>query len=242
MVSSMVRSGGVLADIGTDHAYVPISLVRQGKIQSAIAMDINEGPLERARENIQRFALQSRITCRLSDGFEALEAGESQSAVIAGMGGALMIRILEAKPEVIASQKELILQPQSELWRVRRYIKENGWWIDDEEMVQDAGKYYTAIHAVPSESVDEKDRGEKIVFTDLSSSLPSQIFEETIMYYGPVLISKKHPVLQDYLDWETHIQSQIRKNICSSPRPDHAKLLELGAGEARNRAARDMMK
>lgn len=91
----MVSPGCRLADVGTDHAYIPIYLMQNGVIPQAVAMDINQGPLLRATENIRRYGLTGRIETRLSDGLEKLQAGEADTILIAGMGGLLMVRILE---------------------------------------------------------------------------------------------------------------------------------------------------
>ena len=93
-MASMVTTGGILADIGTDHAYVPIALVQRQKIKGAIAMDINEGPLARAQEHIRAARLEEYIQTRLSDGAEALLPNEADSILIAGMGGELILHIL----------------------------------------------------------------------------------------------------------------------------------------------------
>ena len=124
--ASMVTTGNVLADIGTDHGYVPIALVQRGRIPSAIAMDINKGPLEKAREHIVMCNLQDKIETRLSDGTKALTVGEADSILIAGMGGELVLHILREGEAVCHSAKELVLQPQSELEKVRRLLKECG--------------------------------------------------------------------------------------------------------------------
>ena len=94
-VAELVTGGYRMADIGTDHAYVPICLVKAGRIPGAIAADVNKGPLLRAAEHIKANRLENQIETRLSDGFSALKPGEVQSAVLAGMGGGLMIRILK---------------------------------------------------------------------------------------------------------------------------------------------------
>ncbi|MBR5315862.1 MAG: SAM-dependent methyltransferase, partial [Firmicutes bacterium] len=120
-VASMVTPGNVLADVGTDHGYVPISLVQRKRIPRAIAMDINKGPLQRACEHIAEFQLEECIETRLSDGVKKLEVGEVDSILIAGMGGELVIHILTDGMEVCRSAKELILQPQSELEKVRQF-------------------------------------------------------------------------------------------------------------------------
>ena len=93
-VARLVSAGSRLADVGTDHGYVPISLVCEGKIPSAIAMDVNRGPLNRARAHIKAQGLEKYIDTRLSDGLAALAPGEADSVLIAGMGGMLMMRIL----------------------------------------------------------------------------------------------------------------------------------------------------
>ncbi len=147
-VASMVTAGNCLADVGTDHGYVPIYLYERNIIPRAIAMDVNKGPLERARLHIAEYGFEKAIETRLSDGLAALKAGEADSVVIAGMGGPLMIRILSAYPEVTASLKELILQPQSEIPEVRNWLYEQGYEILEEHMVYEDGKYYPMFKAV----------------------------------------------------------------------------------------------
>lgn len=147
-VASMVTAGNRLADVGTDHGYVPIYLYVRQSIPHAIAMDIRKGPLERAKLHIAESGLQDRIETRLSDGLCALRPGEADSIVIAGMGGPLMVRILSAHPQVTASAKELILQPQSEVAKVREWLCEQGYEIIEEHMVFEDGKYYPMFKAV----------------------------------------------------------------------------------------------
>ena len=117
-VADLVTAHYKLADIGTDHAYIPIYLTQQKKITEAVALDVNEGPLQRAEEHIRENGLEAEIETRLSNGFQALQPGEVQSAVIAGMGGGLVIRILTEGEEVVRKLEECILQPQSEIGKV----------------------------------------------------------------------------------------------------------------------------
>ena len=151
-VASMVTAGNCLADVGTDHGYVPIYLYERQIIPHAIAMDVNKGPLERARLHIAEYGYHKAIETRLSDGLQALNAGEADSVVIAGMGGPLIIKILSAYPEVTASLKELILQPQSEISEVRVWLGEQGYEIVEEHMVFEDGKYYSMFKAVKNEN------------------------------------------------------------------------------------------
>ena len=131
-----------VADIGTDHGYIPIALVQEGRCPRAVAMDINIGPLDRARAHIQAAELSEKIDTRRSDGMKELKAEEADCAIIAGMGGALTIKILEESSATARSLKALILQPQSELYKVREYLAEQGYEILAEDMVLEEGKFY----------------------------------------------------------------------------------------------------
>lgn len=192
-VAGLVTPGNRLADVGTDHGYIPIYLVETGKIPGGIAMDVNRGPLLRARAHIAEYGLEYRIETRLSDGLDALGEGEADTVVIAGMGGALTVRILERGIHLLPSFKELILQPQSELCKVREWLLAHGLAIEDEEMVREDGKYYPMMRVVNTEA-------------------PSGLTMEEL-FYGPVLLNKRHPVLRDYLLWERGIKEQILSQI-----------------------------
>ena len=189
--ASMVTGGFRLADVGTDHGFVPIWLVRNGYVPSAIAMDVNRGPLERAKEHIAQAGLDEFIQTRLSDGLSALSVDEADSILIAGMGGALTVRILEKDPPAELGAAELILQPQSEISRVREYLCRSGWKIDAEEMVLEEGKYYPMMHCV---------RGDM--------TLTPQEAE-----FGPCLIASGHPVLLKYLTFRERVLRENLENL-----------------------------
>lgn len=156
LVAGFVTEGYIVADIGTDHGYIPIWLVENGKIPKGIAMDVGKGPLERAREHIDLYGYGDRIETRLSDGLNELKENEADSVVIAGMGGSLIVSILENGKEMLDTVKELILSPHTEIHLVRHYLIENGYDIVREEMVYDMGKYYTVIKAVHTEDESVK--------------------------------------------------------------------------------------
>ena len=180
-VANLVTPGKRLADIGTDHGYVPIWLYEQGRIPSALAMDLREGPLQRAKEHIRMHGLDEKIKTRLSDGLEKLLPGEADSIVIAGMGGMLVVKILTQGQAVLDSVQELILQPQSDLDAVREYLHRTGFVIVQEEMVFEEGKYYPMMKAVHGENTADR----KIWFL-----------------YGRLLLENRHPVLESYLQKE----------------------------------------
>ena len=201
-IADMVTKGYVTADIGTDHGYIPIYLIQTGKISRALAMDVNPGPLARAREHIQRAGLEDRIQVRLSDGFAALKQGEAECAVVAGMGGGLMLRILKEGGDRIRDMKELILQPQSEIASVRAGIRELGFEIRDEDMVKEDGKYYPLMRIVPAKEPEG------------SRKSPEQLQMEDM--FGPVLLAKKHPVLLEWIHREKHINERILEQLPSN--------------------------
>lgn len=194
MVAGMVSKGNVTADIGCDHGFVSIYLIEQEICPRVIAMDVNEGPLLRAKEHIAQRGLESSIDVRLSDGIDKLQDGEAESIIIAGMGGRLVMKILSSHMDRVKHLKEIILQPQSELHFVRQFLSENDLHIVQEDMVEEAGKYYPCIKAVYSE-------GKKEAYTDVEN------------WYGPLLLNQKHPVLYDYLQKEKEMFEQITEQI-----------------------------
>ena len=141
--------GSVLADIGTDHCYLPIFAIKSGKIKSAIGVDVNEGPLKAAYENIVRRDLEHKIQLRLGDGFYPIKPGECDTAVVSGMGGMLISNILENGLEIARGLGQLILSPQSDFALLRKSLHRFGFKIYDEGMVKDGAKFYQIILACP---------------------------------------------------------------------------------------------
>ncbi|MCI5995828.1 MAG: class I SAM-dependent methyltransferase [Blautia sp.] len=191
-VSELVTDGVRLADVGTDHGYIPIWLIEQGRIPKAIAMDINRGPLMRAQENIRAHGLEDKIETRLSDGVTALCPGETDSVVIAGMGGGLVIKILKEGEEVLKTVSELVLQPQSDIDRVRRFLWKEGYRITSEHMVLEEGKYYPMMHVV---------HGEMEELSDIEA------------LYGPCLLRDRNECLKLYLDREQRNMEKLTEGL-----------------------------
>ena len=193
-VADMVTPGGKVADVGTDHGYVPIYLIEQNKAFHAIAMDVRKGPLARAGENIVRFGCSGRIETRLSDGLERLEPNEADTVIIAGMGGLLTVRILEAGLEVLKTVKECVLQPQSDLDKVRQFLHQHHFCIVQEKMLIDEGKYYTVMRVV---------HGEESPYTEAED------------LYGRHLIDDKSPVLAKYLAGQKNVKEKLLEALYS---------------------------
>ena len=177
-VADLASAGHCLADVGTDHGYIPIYLMEKGNYERAIAMDVRKGPLLRAEENRKSHGFEDRMDLRLSDGVAALREGEADTVVIAGMGGGLVIHILTEGAKVLKSVETLVLQPQSEFARVRDYLEKNEYRIEEEHMLCEDGKYYTMMRVK---------HGKMTPLTEIEQK------------YGPVLLAKKDPVLKEFL-------------------------------------------
>lgn len=140
-IASMVPQGAFFADVGTDHAYLPIYLTENNLISHAVAADINRGPLLRAKGNIKKYNLEEKIDTCLSDGFEELDGNSFDTASIAGMGGILIARILEKAPR----GKLYILQPMRDAHFLRAYLSSSGFELVDEKLAEEGNKIYTVI-------------------------------------------------------------------------------------------------
>ena len=223
LVASFVEPGAVVADVGTDHGYVPIWLVQEGVAAGGIAMDVNPGPLERAAAHIGACGLADRIQTRLGDGLSALSDGEADTVIIAGMGGPLIVRILTDGLETARGMGRLILSPQSEIWSVREFLDRYGFVIEDEAMTEEDGKYYTVIRArFGSEYIEEgtgyiekgtenkafEVRAEEVgrldgrIMTDTGADESVNQRKHLEWKYGKCLLEQKNPVLLEFLEKE----------------------------------------
>ena len=146
-IASMVRENGRVADIGTDHAYLPIHLVQTGRCPSAIASDVRVGPTESARRNVAEAGLSLRIDVRLGDGLSGISPDEVDDIVIAGMGGETIAAILEAAAWVQNPRYRLVLQPMTRAEELRRYLLTNGFSIRTEQVIRDGHRLYTVMTA-----------------------------------------------------------------------------------------------
>lgn len=141
--------GDTAADIGTDHGFVPVELVRRGQFRRAIACDLRPGPLARAGDHIRKAGLTGRIETRLADGLAAVRPGEADTILLSGMGGPLMERILEEGRGTARSAARLVLSPQSDIPHFREFLLRNGYEITGEDMVCEDGKYYVILTSAP---------------------------------------------------------------------------------------------
>ena len=199
-VADFVTPGSVVADIGTDHGFLPIYLVEKGICPRAVAMDIRQGPLERAREHIAAAGLNDRIQVRLSDGLNGLMQNEADSAVIAGMGGLTVIHILEQAQEKLADFKEMVLEPQSDPAKVRSYVREHRMWIDREDLVYESGKFYPVLHVCTKpQPAREQARLMQIRIVLLEKLGEEARVQQLFDTYGEYVIDRGHPALKKML-------------------------------------------
>jgi len=206
-VANMVTKGNVVADIGTDHGYLPIYLVQNNISEHVIAMDVNKGPLNKAFLNIGQLHLENKIDIRLSDGLDNLEKNEANTVIICGMGGKLIAKILESGRNKISEDDELILSPQSEIQLFRKYLLLNEYKIVKEDMLIDDGKFYVIIKCrLDSENKQCETKSFKMVQSDV------------YLKFGRYLLEHKNITLKKYLMKEQKGYLKIRENVdnCNS--------------------------
>ncbi len=233
-VAELVQPCKSIADVGCDHGYIAMELVRSNVCRHVIAMDINSGPLDRAKQNIVEYDMQDYIETRLSDGVSALQMGEAEGIICAGMGGRLVLSILEQGKELVSGMKQVILQPQSELAEVRSYLRKKGYLIDKEDLVYEDGKYYPMMRALPGAfgrlewqiggHLEQKCKKSGVHRNGIPAYRQpftiSEISREEVQRltrvqdtYGPCLLTMAHPILKRYLLWQKGNLENIRENL-----------------------------
>lgn len=191
-VADMVTPGNRVCDVGCDHGYVSIYLVQEGIAPKVLAMDVNKGPLMRAGEHVKRYEAEDYIELRLSDGLTAYRIGEADTLLCAGMGGRLMMDILDREPDKTKDFGELILQPQSDVKLFRKYLREKGYIIQKETMILEEGKYYPMMKVVLSGKVADETKDYEL---------------EDLL--GPLLLKELNPVLLQYIHQEMKVKEGI---------------------------------
>lgn len=183
-VASLVSKGGCVADVGCDHGFVSIFLVQNHLADRVIAMDVNEGPLARAKEHVTAYEMEAYIQLRLSDGLKKVSAEDHvDTVVLAGMGGKLMEKILSEAMERGLYIPELVLQPQSDLASLRKFLRKAEYTVTEEKMVLEEGKFYPMMQL--------RYQAERRTGVDYES--------EEADAFGPILMAEKHPLLHEYL-------------------------------------------
>ncbi|MDU3661559.1 MAG: class I SAM-dependent methyltransferase [Clostridium perfringens] len=172
-----------VADIGTDHGYIPIYLVKEGICKKAIASDINKGPIEKAKVNVAFEGVSNKVKCLLGPGLNPLKVGEVNGVILAGMGGNLTRDILLADMDKVKKYDFIILQPAQNPEVLREFLYKNDYEIIDEDLIKDEGRFYELF------KVKYNENSEKLVFED-----------ELEYEVSPLLREKKHPLFKEFIE------------------------------------------
>lgn len=201
-----------LADIGSDHAYLPCYMVQKGLIPFAIAGEVAEGPYQSAKNHVEELGLAEKISVRKGDGLAVIEAGEVDCITIAGMGGSLIASILENGKEKLSQLKRLILQPNISAISIREWLWRNGWGLIAEEIIEEDGKIYEVLIAEQGDEV-------KAYQNDYDKGL----------LLGPFLLKEKNAVFQKKWSFEKENWIKILNQLehASNSPENEAKKQEL---------------
>ena len=178
LIASRVRKNSIICDVGTDHAHIPVYLVKTGWVSRALVTDIVPGPLRMAAAMIDKYCLADKISIKMTDGLNDVTSSDAEDFIIAGMGGELIAGIIEGAEWLRDEGKRLILQPMTEAGHLREYLNTHGFKIVDESLVKERKKIYVVITA------------------EYGSEEPVTILTKLV---GKRLIEKKDPLLKDYV-------------------------------------------
>lgn len=193
-IASLVSEGKKVADIGTDHGYIPVYLLKNNKINFAILADVNKGPLENARKEVRHNKLEDKVDLRLGSGIEVLKENEVDEIIIAGMGGILIGQLLEAKKSVAHNAQKLILQPMQAQGELRKYLYSNGFEILDEVLVKEDFRIYEIIVSK---------------YTGVKTEVKDEIYYEV----SNKLLEKKDGLLTEFLNKKINLYENIIKKL-----------------------------
>ncbi|MGZ6503228.1 MAG: tRNA (adenine(22)-N(1))-methyltransferase [Tumebacillaceae bacterium] len=180
-IASFVPQDMKMADIGSDHAYLPLYLTQSGKIVSAIAGEVNDGPFRGAERNVRAHGMKDKISVRKGNGLAVLEPGEVDVITIAGMGGGTIKEILSAGEAKLQGVSRLVLSPQGDGDTLRRWLLARGWKIVDEDMLVEDEQIYEIVVF---------ERGEM------------QLDDPLALEFGPILLERKHPLIAERVEYE----------------------------------------
>lgn len=239
-VASLVNKGARVADIGTDHAYLPIYLVQNGISNKVYACDVRKEPLRRAKLHIDEYGLSDKITTKLCDGLKGINKGDVDTVTICGMGGKLMKNILKAGIDKLGDNTQLVLSAQSELRDFRKYLLETGIYIKSEHMLLEDGKYYFIFdcvyntqdeyylnvtniqqnniyeNAAAASDIHNNDSHKEDYDKEDNDKKKITAYAEEELRYGRYLLDNKSEVLYEYLNKELTSCNNIRNSLINN--------------------------
>lgn len=191
-IADLVPQGYNVADIGTDHGYLPVYLIKNRIAKKVIAVDINEGPLENAKKTIKNYKLEDYIQTRLGSGLSPIEPGEVDIVIIAGMGGLLIRDIFLDNRNVVGTVNKFILQPMVAQDELRKWLSQNDFKITDEKLAKEGSKLYEILVVSKGEMKIQRD-----------------------IYYevGPKLIENKDPHIHEFIDGKLRKYTEILRTV-----------------------------
>ena len=239
-VAGLVNKGARVADIGTDHAYLPIYLVQNGISNKVYACDVRKEPLRRAKLHIDEYGLSDKITTQLCDGLKGINKGDVDTVTICGMGGKLMKNILKAGIDKLGDNTQLVLSAQSELRDFRKYLLETGIYIKSEHMLLEDGKYYFIFdcvyntqdeyylnvtniqqnniyeNAAAAGDIHNNDSHKEDYDKEDNDKKKITAYAEEELRYGRYLLDNKSEVLYEYLNKELTSCNNIRNSLINN--------------------------
>ncbi|GGH26611.1 tRNA (adenine(22)-N(1))-methyltransferase [Paenibacillus segetis] len=212
-IAERLPEGCRLADIGSDHALLPVSAVKSGKASFAVAGEVSDGPLDAARRQVAEAGEGHRISVRKGNGLEVITAGEVDTVTIAGMGGALIVSILSAGEDKLVGVKRLVLQPNVAEELVRRWLFEHGWFLSEEVILQEDGKIYEILTA--DAHPDAMQLNEKL-YSERTLPGGTVLTKEILLTMGPRLTEEPNEVF--FYKWDSELLKldRIRQSIATS--------------------------
>lgn len=244
-VAGLVNKGARVADIGTDHAYLPIYLVQNEISNKVYACDVRKEPLRRAKLHIDEYGLSDKITTQLCDGLKGINKGDVDTVTICGMGGKLMKNILKAGIDKLGDNTQLVLSAQSELRDFRKYLLETGIDIKSEHMLLEDGKYYfifdcvyntqdeyylnvtniqqnniyehaAAASDIHNNNIHSNDSHKEDYDKEDNDKKKITAYAEEELRYGRYLLDNKSEVLYEYLNKELTSCNNIRNSLINN--------------------------
>ncbi len=239
-VAGLVNKGARVADIGTDHAYLPIYLVQNGISNKVYACDVRKEPLRRAKLHIDEYGLSDKITTQLCDGLKGINKGDVDTVTICGMGGKLMKNILKAGIDKLGDNTQLVLSAQSELRDFRKYLLETGIYIKSEHMLLEDGKYYFIFdcvyntqdeyhlnvtniqqnniyeNAAAAGDIHNNDSHKEDYDKEDNDKKKITAYADEELRYGRYLLDNKSEVLYEYLNKELTSCNNIRNSLINN--------------------------
>lgn len=207
-VAELTGQCNCFADIGTDHAYLPIFLYMTDKCRQAVACDVRKGPLERAASSVAEYGINAAVSLRLGSGLDPLSPNEADAIAIAGMGGLLIAEILRGGADKLTAAKRIILQPMTSVPELRMFLYQNGYKIQCEILAKEDSKIYNIISVIPNIH-------EKYAPTD------------TDLFIGKYLIEKRPVHFDEYLEQKQRKLENMISGLCSSRTEKSQKKLEM---------------